>query len=124
MNKLPAGLATIVAAHMFLQTAHAQYLDETSDEDAVVVTATRTAQTVDESLASATVITREDIENSKALSVPELVRGLTGLDVTTQGGFGKLSSFFLRGTNSTQVLVLIDGLKWGSATAGARSATS
>ncbi len=121
MNKLPAGLATIVAAHMFLQTAHAQYLDETSDEDAVVVTATRTAQTVDESLASATVITREDIENSKALSVPELVRGLTGLDVTTQGGFGKLSSFFLRGTNSTQVLVLIDGLKWGSATAGATS---
>jgi vitamin B12 transporter len=76
------------------------------------------AQTADESLASVTVITREDIENSEALSVPELVRGVTGLDVTAQGGFGKLSSFFLRGTNSNQVLALVDGLRWGSVTAG------
>jgi vitamin B12 transporter len=89
-----------------------------SEQNAVIVTATRTAQTADESIASVTVITREDIEKSQALSVPELVRGITGLDVTAQGGFGKLSSFFLRGTNSNQTLALVDGLRFGSVTAG------
>ena len=83
-----------------------------------MVTATRTAQTADQSLASVTVITRDDIETTQALSVPELVRGTTGLDVTVQGGFGKLSSFFLRGTNPSQVLTLVDGLRWGSVSAG------
>ncbi|GMQ90294.1 MAG: TonB-dependent vitamin B12 receptor [Gammaproteobacteria bacterium] len=121
MNKLPACIAALFAAYAALQSAHAQYQDETSEQDAIVVTATRTAETVDQSLASVTVITREDIENSNALSVPELIRGVAGLDITVQGGFGKLSSFFLRGTNSTQVLALVDGLKWGSATSGSTS---
>jgi vitamin B12 transporter len=100
-------------------------VDAANDEDktegeqnAVIVTATRTAQTADDSIASVTVITREDIEKSHALSVPELVRGITGLDVTAQGGFGKLSSFFLRGTNSNQTLALVDGLRFGSVTSG------
>ncbi len=91
----------------------------TEEQEPIIVTATRTARTADESLASVSVITREDIENSKALSVPELLRGIAGVDVVTQGGFGKLSSAFLRGTNAQQVLVLIDGLKLGSVSAGA-----
>jgi len=84
----------------------------------VVVTATRTAQTVDDSLASVTVITREDIDNSQALTVPDLLRGVPGLDVTTSGGLGKSASVFLRGTESDHVLVLMDGVKVGSATLG------
>ena len=92
-----------------------------SEQGAIVVTATRTAQTADDSIASVTVITREDIEKSQALSVPELIRGITGLDITAQGGFGKLSSFFMRGTNSNQTLALIDGLRFGSVTSGTPS---
>ncbi len=118
MKRLPASIAVIITAGAVLQTANAQNENDTSGEDAIVVTATRTAQTVDESLASVTVITREDIEKSKAQSVPELLRGIPGVDVTTSGGFGQLSSFFLRGTNSTQVLALVDGLKFGSVSAG------
>lgn len=114
MKTLAACLAAAAVACVFLQPAGAA----DQDEDAIVVTATRTAQTADESLASVTIITRDDIEKSQALSVPELVRGTTGLDVTAQGGFGKLSSFFLRGANSNQVLALVDGLRWGSVTAG------
>lgn len=114
MKTLTTCLAATAVACAYLQPARAA----DQDEDAIVVTATRTAQTTDESLTSVTVITREDIEKSQALSVPELVRGTTGLDVTAQGGFGKLSSFFLRGANSNQVLALVDGLRWGSVTAG------
>jgi len=84
----------------------------------VVVTATRTAQTVDESVASVTVITREEIDNSLALTVPELLRGVPGLHIINNGGLGKPSSVFMRGTESDHVLVLVDGLKVGSATAG------
>ncbi len=116
MQKLSAWPG-VLAVSMFSLCAHG----ETETQEPVIVTATRTAQTADESLASVSVITRQDIEQSQALSVPELLRGVAGVDVTTQGGLGKLSSVFLRGTNSQQVLVLIDGLKFGSVSAGAAS---
>ena len=91
---------------------------ETDPEDAVIVTATRTAQTVDETLASVTVITREDIERSQVTSLSELLTGLTGIDSAVNGGYGKATSLFLRGANSNHVLVMIDGVKVGSATLG------
>lgn len=84
----------------------------------VVVTATRTARTADETLASATVITRRDIERSQATSVQDLLQGLTGVSIANSGGAGKATSVFLRGTNSDHVVVLIDGIKVGSATLG------
>lgn len=86
--------------------------------DTVVVTASRIAETADDSLASVTVITREDIERQQAYSVPDLLRGVPGLNVVSTGGRGNNTSLFLRGTNSNHVLVLIDGIKVGSATTG------
>jgi vitamin B12 transporter len=85
---------------------------------AVVVTATRSARTVDETLAPVTIITREDIEREQARSVIDLLRGQAGISFTNNGGRGKQTSFFLRGTESDHVLVLIDGVKVGSATSG------
>lgn len=87
-------------------------------ENAVLVTATRTAQTADETLAAVTVITRADIERRQAQSVADVLRGEPGLAVTNNGGAGKATSFFLRGTESDHVLVLVDGVKIGSATLG------
>ncbi len=87
----------------------------------IVVTATRNAQTVDDSLAAVTVITREDIERTQAKDLQELLSGRPGIDMTNNGGRGKNSSLFMRGTNSGHVLVLIDGAKIGSATLGSVS---
>ncbi|MEN8217892.1 MAG: TonB-dependent vitamin B12 receptor [Pseudomonadota bacterium] len=84
----------------------------------VVVTAERIAQTADESLASITIIDRQQINQSQAQSLPELLRGVPGLSLSNNGGLGKNSSVFLRGTESDHVLVLIDGIKVGSATLG------
>lgn len=89
-----------------------------TDIDPVIVTATRTAQTADETLSSITVITRKEIEREQAQSVQELMRGIPGVDIANNGGPGKASSVFLRGTESDHVLVLIDGVKVGSATLG------
>lgn len=86
--------------------------------DATVVTATRTARTVDETLASVTVITRVEIERRQAQSVQDLLRGVPGLSIANNGGPGKATSVFLRGTEADHVLVLIDGVKVGSATLG------
>jgi vitamin B12 transporter len=84
----------------------------------VVVTAERVVQTVEESLASVTVIDHQQIQQSQAQSLPELLRGVAGLSLSNTGGLGKQTSIFLRGTESNHILVLIDGVKVGSATTG------
>jgi vitamin B12 transporter len=96
-------------------TAFAQ---EPTTTEPVFVTATRTALTADEALASVSVITRADIERSQARSVDEVLAGVMGIDRTNSGGYGKATSLFVRGTASEHVLVLIDGLRIGSATLG------
>jgi vitamin B12 transporter len=88
-------------------------------EDAVIVTATRTPLNADIALAPVTIITREDIERSQAQSVAELIQGLPGVGISVSGGHGKQTSVFLRGTGRGHVLLLIDGVKAGSATDGA-----
>lgn len=84
----------------------------------VIVTATRTAQTADQSLASVTVIDRDEIERSQARTAVELLRAKAGIHVSSSGGIGKTDSVFIRGTNSDHVLVLIDGVRAASATLG------
>jgi len=87
----------------------------------VVVTATRTAQSADATLASVTVITRQDIDRLQAQSLPDVLRGAVGLTISNSGGAGKATAVYLRGTNADHVLVLIDGIKVGSATTGTAS---
>ena len=91
---------------------------EATDLDEVVVTATRTATTVDETLAPVEVIDRDEIARSQARSLQELLRGRAGLSMSTQGGAGKLSTLFLRGAESDHVVVLVDGVRVGSPTSG------
>ena len=86
--------------------------------DDVVVTASRIAETADQTLAPVSVITRQDIERGQIRSVPEALRRVPGLSITNNGGQGKATSVFLRGTESDHVLVLINGVKVGSATLG------
>jgi vitamin B12 transporter len=109
-----------VAAGMALAVcAGSSFAESTAlRSEPIVVTATRTAQTADETLASVTVITREEIERRQAQSVEDLLRGEAGISVANSGGPGKVTSIFLRGTESDHVLVLIDGIKVGSATLG------
>jgi vitamin B12 transporter len=86
--------------------------------DPLVVTATRTPEIEDQILASVSVIDREEIERRQFRSVPDALRGLPGVSISGSGGAGQPASLFLRGTNAGHVLVLIDGVKVGSATLG------
>jgi len=89
-----------------------------SDLNQVIVTASRLAEPLDDAIASVTVITRADIDRLQPRSVDELLSGLAGITVSNDGDLGKTTSVFVRGTNSDHVLVLIDGIKIGSATTG------
>lgn len=87
----------------------------------IIVTANRTANTVDETLAPVTIITRDDIERSQASSFTDLLRATPGLNLTASGGSGSTSGFSMRGTNTDHILYLIDGVPIGSATSGVTS---
>ncbi|CAM3598587.1 TonB-dependent receptor domain-containing protein [Parendozoicomonas haliclonae] len=97
-------------------SAHAT--DNVYKMDEVVVTAARTAQTVDQTLASVSVITRKDIEQSQAQSVPELLAKLPGVQIRSNGGPGSNTDMLIRGTSPSQSIVLMDGQRIGSATNG------
>jgi len=84
----------------------------------IVVTASRTSETADDSLASVTVITREDIENSQAREIADLLKLQAGIDLSKNGGAGALTNIFTRGTNSNHTLFMIDGMRVSSATTG------
>jgi outer membrane receptor protein involved in Fe transport len=77
----------------------------------VVVTASRHAQTVDTVLASVTVLTRAEIAASQAPDLIDLLGRQAGIDVSRTGGPGSSSTLFMRGANSNQTLILIDGIR-------------
>lgn len=84
----------------------------------VVVTAARVEQPLAEVIGSVTVLTREDIQRRQVQSLQDLLVGEKSISIANNGGLGKLSSMFIRGTEADQVLVLVNGVRMGSATAG------
>ena len=89
-----------------------------TDLDDVIVTATRTPIALQDSIAPAQVIDREQIEASQAGSLQELLAGRAGINLANSGGIGKQTSLFLRGTNSAHTVVLLDGVRINTADFG------
>ncbi|HEX5340546.1 MAG TPA: TonB-dependent receptor [Gammaproteobacteria bacterium] len=77
----------------------------------ITVTATRTALTADQEVAPIIVITAQQIQLSGAQDISALLQQYAGLDIASNGGPGQPSSLFLRGTNSNQTLVMINGVR-------------
>lgn len=80
----------------------------------VVVTAEARPESQQTLGVAATVIDEDEIGRSMASSLSDVLRAVPGLDVVRSGGPGGVTSLFLRGTNSTQTLVLVDGVKLNS----------
>ena len=80
----------------------------------VVVTAEARPTDLSSLPVAATVIDRAEIERSRATSVLDLLRTVPGVDLVQSGGPEGVTSLFLRGTNSNQALVLVDGVKLNS----------
>ncbi|AZM95532.1 TonB-dependent receptor domain-containing protein [Vreelandella venusta] len=84
----------------------------------VVVTAALAPRTANDSLSSVTVLDEATLRRQDPVSITDLFRGQPGVDVSTNGSFGKNSSVFIRGSGSGQNVLLIDGIRLRSATSG------
>ncbi len=109
-RSLASALALAFAPPSFAQTA-----------DTVVVTANRMPQRAVDVIADTTVIHADEIARSGAGSVADVLRRQRGIEITRNGSAGASTSVFLRGANSNQVVVLLDGVRIGSSTSGVAS---
>lgn len=107
----------IQAAEPQLEGA-AEATAEATSLNPLVVTAALAPRTADETLASVTVLDEATLRRQDPASLPDLLRGQPGVDVTSNGSFGKNSSVYIRGTGNDQNVLLIDGIRLRSATAG------
>ncbi len=84
----------------------------------VVVTATRTEKDPQDVTQTVTLITAGDIEKSGATTVAEVIERTAGVEINDYGTKGALSAVSIRGATYQQVLVLLDGRRLNSASAG------
>ncbi len=86
--------------------------------DPVVVVGSREPQPASRSTADIVVIDRDRIRGSVADSVEDLLRREAGLQLARNGGPGQNAGFFIRGASTNSTVVLVDGVRIGSATLG------
>lgn len=89
--------------------------------DTVVVTASRMPQDLHNVLSDTTVIDRETLSRSGQSSLAEVLSRTHGIEYVNSGGPQTATSLFMRGANSNQTLVLIDGQRINTATSGVPS---
>ncbi|MGM0983786.1 MAG: TonB-dependent receptor domain-containing protein [Pseudomonadota bacterium] len=114
------GLAALPLA-VHAQPSNGDQASATVELNPMVVTAALAPRTADQSLSSVTVVDEAALRRRDPASITEALRGQPGVDVTTQGSFGKQSSVFIRGTGSNANVLMIDGIRLRSATTGAAS---
>ena len=110
-----AGLATLGAQAQWVPPLQLQ-----QSADPVVVTASRTLTPLS-TLRDAVVIPRERIEAAGPISLAELLQREAGVEIRSTGGAGQPQSLLIRGASAQETLVLVDGMRVGSATVGTTS---
>jgi vitamin B12 transporter len=114
MNRFLLLVPTLLASGIALANSAVDLPD-------TVITASRQAQSLSSTPAATTIFTRADIQRLQPNSVVDLLSRVPGASITTNGGQGSLTALSLRGTGSTQSLILVDGQRIGSASAGQAS---
>jgi vitamin B12 transporter len=84
--------------------------EPSSELPPVIVSATRDEQSLQSTISSATVITAHELRERQITNVGDALRSVVGVDVTQTGAPGGVMNAYIRGANSTQTLVMIDGV--------------
>ena len=90
-------------------------------QDPVVVTAARMPERVSALAAEVSVIDRAMLDRSTGRTLVEVLAMVPGLQFSSNGGLGKTASLFIRGLEARHTLLLLDGVRVGSATVGTPS---
>lgn len=109
---------TTLASLVGLLFAVPAYAHDSIYSDDVVITASRIPQSLENVVADVSVIERDEIEHAGLSTLVELLRTQPGVEIESNGGFGATSNVHLRGTSSQSVVILVDGMRMGSATNG------
>lgn len=104
-------LNVAVAAAFSPTTCFAQIADQPTALQAVVVSAMRVEEPLADVLSSLTVITRKDIERSQAQTLADLLQGEAGFEFGRNGGPGAVTSVFMRGQDSINTAIFVDGIR-------------
>jgi vitamin B12 transporter len=86
-----------------------------------VITATRVATSAADIIADVSIIDRAALALAGQSSLRELLAQQPGVQIATSGSYRSTTGIFLRGSVTSQTLVLIDGVRVGSATSGGAS---
>ncbi|EQB17009.1 TonB-denpendent receptor [Sphingobium lactosutens DS20] len=111
MQSLLLKTSTAVIAFTLACPALAQSPDEMSDADGIVVTATRAPTPLDQVSASITVLDKAAIDRAQDIGAAELLLRTPGISLSRNGGYGTATSLRIRGAESEQTVVVIDGVK-------------
>ncbi len=103
------------------QSSSVSVASANSSIDPVIVTATRTPTRANDVLADYVYIGPEEIADAGQSSLVQLLQRQRGVEISSNGGSGAIASVFLRGANSGQTLVLIDGVRSQSTNSGSPS---
>ncbi|NHC08507.1 TonB-dependent receptor [Azonexus fungiphilus] len=95
-----------------------QAAEQLASLDTMVVTATRQPLRVNEVLSDISVIERSEIETAGHSSLEQILAAQPGIQLVTNGSWGANSLLLIRGTSAKHVLLLVDGMRVGSATSG------
>ncbi|MCX8097781.1 MAG: TonB-dependent receptor [Casimicrobiaceae bacterium] len=109
-------LALAAALTPLSASIHAQ-APEAFRTEPLVITATRSAEPLSSVLRDVTIVSAEQIAASGVANLAQLLARVAGVQVAQNGPFAT-PSLFLRGHNSNQTLVLIDGQRIASAFSG------
>ena len=95
--------------------AFAQSVDRPEDEElgseTIVVTANRTERAISQVGESVTVVEEKEIVNRQPSDVLDVLRTVPGVTFNRNGGIGTNAGVSIRGAESDQTVVLIDGVK-------------
>lgn len=100
--------------------AHAQSstVPPVTQFDDIVITASRSPQEAKNVLGDVTVIDRDELTSAGQSSLAEVLSRSPGVEFSQSGGPQTNTSLFIRGANSNQTLVLVDGIRINSSTTG------
>lgn len=93
----------------FFSKAQENTSEETLDE--VVITSSRIDVPFSQNARTIEIITAEDIQQSAATNIVEVLQQLTGVDIRRRGTGGSQADLYIRGGGFDQTLLLIDGIK-------------
>ncbi len=100
-----------MALIVMLLAASVVWAQEARRLEPVVVTATKIETPQEELGATVTVITEDDLKTYHYESVGDALRQVPGIEIQRSGSLGKLTDMRIRGSSTSQVQVLVDGVR-------------